>query len=84
LKRSNTIGDVKTMRYEEFTRILGRLGDDPFSSKDITNALIGSGIGFRKLQPTLGNILKGIDEPAPIEKVPGVDKGPGVRYRKVK
>jgi len=76
--------NVKTMRYEEFTSILGRLGDDPFSSKDIMNALIESGIGVRKLQPTLGNILKGTVGPSPIEKVPGTDKGPSVRYRKVK
>jgi len=76
--------DIKTMRYEEFTSILGRLGDSEFSSKEIKNALIGSGIGVRKLQPTLGNILRGIEGPSPIEKVAGTDKGPGVRYIRVK
>ena len=75
--------DIKTLRYEEFDTILGRLGDAEFGSKDIQSALIGSGIGARKLQPTLGNILKGMNGPSPIEKVPGTDKA-GTRYRKVK
>jgi len=83
LKRSNTIGGVKTLRYEEFTSILGRLGDSEFGSKQIMNALIGSGIGARKLQPTLGLILRGSNGPSPIEKVPGTDKA-GTLYRKVK
>ncbi len=83
LKRSNTIGGVKTLRYEEFTSVLGRLGDTEFGSKQIMNALIGSGIGARKLQPTLGLILRGSNGPSPIEKVPGTDKA-GTLYRKVK
>jgi hypothetical protein len=75
---------VKTLHYQEFISILVRLGDHEFSSRDIMNALIGSGIGLRKLQPTLGLILKGMHGKSPIEKVPGVEIGPGVRYRKVK
>ena len=55
-----------------------------FSSKDIQNALLESGIGERKLQPALGKILSGEYGDRGIEKVPGTDKGPGVRYRKVK
>jgi hypothetical protein len=84
LKRSNTIGAVKTMSVDEFQKILVRLGDKEFSSKDIKNALIGSGIGDRKLQPTLGLILKGMHGNIGVQKVDGVDKGPGVRYIKVK
>jgi len=74
---------AKVMHYEEFRTILNRL-DDVFSSKDIHKALIESNIGPRKLQPMLGFIIKGLHGESPIEKVPGVDKGPGVRYRKVK
>ncbi len=74
---------AKVMHYEEFRTILNRL-DDVFSSRDIHNALIESNIGPRKLQPMLGFIIKGLHGESPIEKVPGVDKGPGVRYRKVK
>jgi len=74
---------AKIMHYEEFRTILNRL-DDVFSSRDIHNALIESNIGPRKLQPMLGFIIKGLHGESPIEKVPGVDKGPGVRYRKVK
>ena len=74
----------KTMTMQEFNSIVDRFGNEEFGSKHIQNALIGSGIGLRKLQPTLGLILKGMYGESPIEKVPGVDKGPGVRYRKVK
>ena len=74
----------KTMTMQEFNSIVHRFGNEEFGSKHIQNALIGSGIGLRKLQPTLGLILKGMYGESPIEKVPGVDKGPGVRYRKVK
>ncbi len=80
----NNVASVKTMSVQEFNSIVDRLGDGELSSKDITNALIGSGIGVRKLQPTLGLILKGMHGESRIEKVPGTDKGPGVRYRKVK
>lgn len=74
---------AKVMHYEEFRTILNRL-DDVFSSKDIHKALIESNIGPRRLQPVLGYIIKGLFGNSQIEKVPGVDKGPGVRYRKVK
>ena len=74
---------AKVMNYEEFRTILNRL-NDVFSSKDIHKALIESNIGPRRLQPVLGYIIKGLFGNFQIEKVPGVDKGPGVRYRKVK
>jgi len=74
---------VKQMKPDEFRQIISRL-PDVFSSKDIVNALIGSGIGVRKLQPAFGNILKGMYGEYGVEKVPGVNQGPGVRYRKVK
>jgi len=74
---------VKQMKPDEFRQIISRL-PDVFSSKDIVNALIGSGIGVRKLQPAFGNILKGMYGEYGVEKVPGVDKGPSVRYRKVR
>lgn len=73
---------VKQMKPDEFRQILSRLPDQ-FSSKDVLNALIGSGIGVRKLQPAFGNIIKGMYGDLGVEKVPGMDKGPGVRYRKV-
>ena len=79
----NNVAPVKTMSVQEFNSIVDRFGNEEFGSKHIQNALIGSGIGLRKLQPTLGLILKGMYGESPIEKVPGVDKGPGVRYRKV-
>ena len=75
---------VKTLHNQEFSSILGRLGDDEFSSRDIKNALIGSGIGVRKLQPTLGYIIKGMYGKPLIEMVNQGTRGPGVRYRKVK
>ena len=74
---------IKQMKPNEFQQIVSRL-PDVFGSKDIMNALIGSGIGERKLQPAFGNILKGVYGEYGIEKVPGMDKGPSVRYRKVK
>jgi hypothetical protein len=74
---------AKVMHYEEFRTILNRL-NDVFSSRDIHKALIESNIGPRRIQPMLGFIIKGLHGESPIEKVPGVDKGPGVRYRKVK
>ena len=74
---------VPQMKPKEFEQIVSRL-PDVFSSKDVLNALIGSGIGLRKLQPAFGNILKGVYGEYGVEKVPGVDQGPGVRYRKVK
>jgi hypothetical protein len=73
---------VKQMKPDEFRQILTRLPDQ-FSSKDVLNALIGSGIGVRKLQPAFGMILKQTYGDFKVEKVPGVDKGPSVRYRKV-
>ncbi len=83
LKRNQNASAVRTMTVDEFNSILGRLSDTNIKSSDIQNALIGSGIGARKLQPTLGNILRGMNGPSPIEKVPGTDKA-GTRYRKVK
>jgi hypothetical protein len=74
---------IKQMKPNEFQQILSRL-PDTFGAKDIQKSLIESGIGDRKLQPAFGNILKGMYGDLGVEKVPGVDKGPGVRYRKVK
>lgn len=73
---------IKQMKPNEFQQILSRLPDE-FGAKDIMNALIGSGIGERKLQPTFGNIIKGMFGDMRVEKVPGMDQGPSVRYRKV-
>jgi hypothetical protein len=73
---------VQQLRPDEFKQILSRL-PDTFSAADIRNALIGSGIGDRKLQPAFGNILKGVFGDIGVVKVPGADKGPGVRYKKV-
>jgi hypothetical protein len=84
LKRTKGADAEKTLGYDEFTKVLGLLGNGEFSSKDINMALTNSDIGPRKLQPTLGLILRGVNAPSPIEKVPGTNKGPGVRYRKVK
>ena len=83
LKRTKGADAEKTLGYDEFTKVLGLLGDGEFSSKDISRALMNSDIGPRKLQPTLGLILRGVNAPSPIEKVPGTDKG-GTKYRKVK
>lgn len=77
------MNNEKLMTCQEFESIFNNL-DDVFSSRDIINALIGSGIGPRRLQPTLGDIVQG-NHPGPlVEKTPGAEKGPGVRYRKVK
>jgi len=73
---------IKQMKPNEFQQILSRLPDE-FGAKDIMNALIGSGIGERKIQPTFGNIIKGMFGEMGVEKVPGMDQGPSVRYRKV-
>ena len=73
---------IKMMHYEEFRTIINRLSD-VFSSKDINNALLESNIGPRRLQPTLGYIIKGMFGKPLIEKIPGINVGPGVRYRKV-
>ena len=80
----NNVAWVKTMSVQEFNSIVNHLGDGEISSNDIKNALIGSGIGVRKLQPTLGNILKGMSGKPLIEMVNQGTRGRGVRYRKVK
>ena len=80
----NNVATVKTMSVQEFNSIVNILGDGELSSKDIQNALNKSGIGARKLQPTLGLIIKGIFGKSPIEKLKYETRGPGVRYRKVK
>ena len=80
---NNSVPADKTMSVQEFNSILNRL-DDVFSSKDIHNELIKSNIGPRRLQPMLGLIIKGMHGESPIELVPGIYRGPGVRYRKVK
>ena len=74
---------AKVMHYEEFRTILSRL-NDVFSSRDIHKEFIESNIGPRRLQPMLGFIIKGMHGESPIELVPGIYRGPGVRYRKVK
>jgi hypothetical protein len=79
---SRSESSVKQLRFDDLKQILPSL-PDVFGAKDISNALIQRNIGERKLQPAFGNILKGIFGPPGIEKVPGTDKGPGVRYRKV-
>ena len=73
---------VKQLRPDEFKQILSRL-PDTFGAAEIRDALIASGIGDRKLQPAFGNILKGVFGDIGVVKVPGADKGPGVRYKKV-
>ena len=83
LKRTKGADAEKTLGYDEFTKVLALLGNGEFSSKDINKALTNSDIGPRKLQPTLGLILRGVNAPSPIEKVPGTDKA-GTLYRKVK
>lgn len=74
---------IKIMHYEEFRTILNRLSD-VFSSKDIHNALLESNIGPRRLQPTLGFIIKGMFGKPQIEMVNQGIRGPSVRYRKLK
>ena len=80
----NNIQADKPLSVQEFNSIVNLLGDGPLSSKDIQDALKKSGIGARKLQPTLGNILKGMYGAPLIEKANEDTRGPGVRYRKVK
>ena len=79
---SSNQSSAKQLRFDEFKQILPSLANI-FSSKDIKIALIESNIGERNLQPAFGKILKGTFGPPGIEKVPGSDQGPGVRYRKV-
>jgi hypothetical protein len=74
---------AKLMTRQEFYDILNRL-DDVFSSRDIQNALLESNIGPRRLQPTLGFIIKGMFGKPQIEMVNQGIRGPSVRYRKVK
>ena len=74
---------AKNLSPDDLKIILPEL-PDMFKASDIQEALIRSGIGERKLQPGLGQILSGEFGKKVIEKVPGTDKGPGVRYRKVK
>lgn len=73
----------QSMTRQEFYNILNRL-DDVFSNRDIHKALLESNIGPRKLQPTLGFIIKGIFGKPQIEMVNQGIRGPSVRYRKVK
>ena len=73
----------QSMTRQEFYNILNRL-DDVFSNRDIHKALLESNIGPRKLQPTLGFIIKGMFGKPQIEMVNKGIRGPGVRYRKVK
>jgi hypothetical protein len=79
---SSSQSSAKQLRFDEFKQILPSLANI-FSSKDLKSALIESNIGERNLQPAFGKILKGTFGPPGIEKVPGSDQGPGVRYRKV-
>jgi hypothetical protein len=81
IKRGKNPSPQQGMSDEDFSKALERLGDKEFSSKDLQNALIGSGIGSRKLQPKLTLLLNKKD--SAIEKVPGTDKA-GTLYRKVK
>jgi hypothetical protein len=73
----------QSMTRQEFYDILNRL-DDVFSNRDIHKALLESNIGPRKLQPTLGFIIKGMFGKPQIEMVNQGIRGPSVRYRKVK
>ena len=74
---------IPQFKVDDLKSIMSKL-NDVFSAKDIQDALKNSGMGERKLQPAFGNILKGLYGNQGVEKVPGMDKGPGVRYRKVK
>jgi hypothetical protein len=80
----NKVAANKAMSVQEFNSIVNLLGDGELSSKDIQDALTKGGIGARKLQPTLGLILKGMYGEPLIEKANEDTRGPGVRYRKVK
>ena len=81
---NSRVQNDKTMSVQEFNSIVNLLGDGELSSKDIQDALTKGGIGARKLQPTLGLILKGMYGEPLIEKANEDTRGPGVRYRKVK
>ena len=79
---------VKSAKIPQFTpdnlkEIISIL-PEVFSSKDIKKALETCKLGDRKLQPGLGKMLSGEYSGSGIVKVPGTEKGPGVRYRKVK
>ena len=74
---------IPQFKVDDLKSIMSKL-NDVFSAKDIQDVLKNSGMGERKLQPAFGNILKGLYGNQGVEKVPGMDKGPGVRYRKVK
>lgn len=79
---------ISTSKIPQFTprdleKIISTLPEE-FSSKDIQNALVTCKLGDRKLQPGLGKMVSGEYSGTGIEKVPGTEKGPGVRYRKVK
>jgi hypothetical protein len=83
LKRGKSTSEERTMTVEEFKKVLNRLGDEEFGSKQIKNALIAMELFNRKLQPTLGLALKGTYGKL-IEKANDEIRGPSVRYRKVK
>jgi hypothetical protein len=83
LKRGNTVEAEKGMSPQEFQSIFSKLNDNQFSAKDIKKALIASGIGARKLQPTLGIALNNKNPLCHFAKVEGTDKG-GTLYYKVK
>jgi hypothetical protein len=79
---------VKSAKIDQFTpddlkKIISEL-PEVFSSKDIQDALVTCKLGDRKLQPGLGKMVSGEYSGTGIEKVDGTEKGPGVRYRKVK
>ena len=79
---------VKSAKITQFTpddlkQIISEL-PEVFSSKDIEKALVTCKLGDRKLQPGLGKMVSGEYSGTGIEKVDGTEKGPGVRYRKVK
>ena len=83
LKRGNTVEAEKGMSPQEFQSIFSKLNDNQFSAKDIKKALNASGIGARKLQPTLGLALNNKNPLCHFAKVDGTDKG-GTLYYKVK
>jgi hypothetical protein len=80
----NNVQSDPPLKVEEFNRIVNLLPDVEFGSKNIQEALEKGGIGKRKLQPTLGNILNGMFGKSLVERVNKDSRGPGVRYRKVK
>lgn len=80
---AKSVEKLPKIKDHEFKKILPLLSDE-FGANEIKKALIDSGIGERKLQPALGVILKDIYGDLGVKKVPGIEKGPKVRYRKVK